>query len=237
MRYAPWYEGVLAAIDFESTGNNPREDRPVQIAAVLADVVGVDPLPGSYVSLVNPGKRISREAFEVHGISQEQAETGLSPSVMVEDLTKWVAACNMLHIPIVIFNAPFDYTLALAEGYRAGMLDSVRSVFDDSTLLDPHVINQYYKPNSTKRKLTRLVSEDNFLGQAHDACRDAMAAIHLIRDQASQYQELSNMTAQELANKMKEWDEEARININTSRTRAGKRELPQRSWPLLERYQ
>lgn len=61
--------GNLMVFDFETTGDNPRSARAVQMAALLVSAQGE---VTEYETLCDPGIPIGREAQAVHGISAEQ---------------------------------------------------------------------------------------------------------------------------------------------------------------------
>lgn len=229
----PWYEGVIAGLDFETTGVDPRKDRPVQVAAVLADQVGITPLPGSFTMTVNPGMEIDPGAMKVHGITQEQADNGASPEIMVDSLLVWLQGIAALDIPLVIFNAEFDWTLMLAEIYRAGH-DPGMDMLGDIKLLDPSLMETEMTRRTYRRKLTEL-TVGKFLGDAHDATNDAMAAIELARDLALKWPRLRMMSAGAIAVSMKGWNSEWSHRYNAARKGQGKWEIPVGQWPIAPR--
>ena len=73
------YEGLITALDLETTGIDPLNDRIVQAAPVF---VGPDGTigPESWTGIVDPGVDIPAGASAVHGITTKIArERGVSP--------------------------------------------------------------------------------------------------------------------------------------------------------------
>jgi hypothetical protein len=107
----PLAEIPLVSIDTETTGRDPRNDRIVEIACVV--LLGGE-IVDKQVWLVNPGRPIPKEAFDVHGISDEDVESAPPFSELVSDL----AQAMKDKVPVA-YNAEFDQVALLAELDRA----------------------------------------------------------------------------------------------------------------------
>lgn len=75
--------GNICFIDFETTGNNPLYDNPLEFGAILID--NDFNIIKEFESFVNPDKkvRITDIAFEIHGIDYERLRNEPAPSEML----------------------------------------------------------------------------------------------------------------------------------------------------------
>lgn len=71
----PWRQGAYAALDFESTGMNPREDEVIQIGLVPVNGDAVM-LGGAWASWVRPTRAFAGSALTIHGLSFERLAGG-----------------------------------------------------------------------------------------------------------------------------------------------------------------
>ncbi|HEY8944054.1 MAG TPA: 3'-5' exonuclease [Polyangiaceae bacterium] len=97
----------MVSIDTETTGRDPNSDRIVEIACVSWDGTGVCRRKSW---LVNPGRPIPKEAFDVHGISDEQvADQPAFAQIAEEVLAEMDRA-----VPLA-YNAEYDRKVLHAE--------------------------------------------------------------------------------------------------------------------------
>jgi DNA polymerase-3 subunit epsilon len=101
----------LVAIDTETTGKDPSVDRIVEIACVVWQNGSVI---RSQYWLVNPGVPIPREAFEVHGIGDDDVRDKPTFAQIVDQLFEALAGA----VPVA-YNAEFDRAFLTAELMRA----------------------------------------------------------------------------------------------------------------------
>ena len=103
-----WFENTLLALDLETTGLDPIEDRIVQAAVVL--VPGDGTLSDqSWDSIVDPGVPIPVDASNIHGITTERArQEGMPPLEALRRMARFIDDPAKGGVPLVIFNAPFD---------------------------------------------------------------------------------------------------------------------------------
>ena len=90
----------IVAIDTETTGRDPASDRVVEVACVRWER-GEIVLRKTW--LVNPGRPIPKEAFDVHGISDETVKDAPTFDAIVPELLEALAGA----IPLA-YNAEFD---------------------------------------------------------------------------------------------------------------------------------
>ncbi|RKX45519.1 MAG: 3'-5' exonuclease [Verrucomicrobia bacterium] len=95
------------AFDLETTGVKPKEDRVVEIGAVLFEgSLAVK----SYGTLIDPGIPVPPEASAVNGISDDMLR---GKPRMVDVLGEFADFCGDL--PLVAHNAPFDFKFLLED--------------------------------------------------------------------------------------------------------------------------
>jgi DNA polymerase-3 subunit epsilon len=167
----PLAEIPLVSIDTETTGRDPRNDRIVEIACVV--LLGGE-IVDKQVWLVNPGRPIPKEAFDVHGISDEDVESAPPFSELVSDL----AQAMKDKVPVA-YNAEFDQVALLAELDRAKNVPRKKPpAFRPGTAwLDPLVWARELYKEEKSRSLGAIAGLLNVqLEQAHRATDDAAAA-------------------------------------------------------------
>jgi DNA polymerase III subunit epsilon len=173
---APWTSLPLLAIDTETTGISPFEDRVVEVAAV--DVLPDGSVTGEWSTIVDPGIEIPEGAAEVHGITTERARAeGVAPAealaALAERIWQHIDAHRGL-AALAMFNGRFDWPLILEESARHHV-----DMPCFAGILDPYLIDRMadrYRPG--KRQLTLVADHYGVdLGdQAHGALADATAA-------------------------------------------------------------
>jgi len=126
MMNLPMRENVdsFVALDVETTGLDARLHRVVEIALVRFES-GVE--AEAWSSLVNPECNIPPEATAIHGISDRDA-AGAPTFIELAP----VIAGRMSGLPLLAYNAPFDFGFVQVEMARAG-----RTVPPPAAWLDP----------------------------------------------------------------------------------------------------
>lgn len=165
----------IVAIDTETTGREPDTDRVVEVACVVWRGGRV---ASRHAWLVNPGRPIPKESFDVHGISDD--EVADKPS-FAEIAHEMLAALEGA-VPLA-YNAEFDRAFLNAELARG----SVRNESPPPACrkgvewLDPLIwARELYKMEKGKslgEMCGRLGIE---IGQAHRATDDAEAALQVL---------------------------------------------------------
>lgn len=172
----PMSDVVLVAIDTETTGRDPAVDRVVEIACVVWK-------QGSTVVrhewLVNPGQPIPKEAFDVHGIGDDDVRDKPGFAGIVDELLDVLEAA----VPLA-YNAEFDRRFLLAELERAGhaarqLPPACRKGIE---WVDPLVwareLQRHEKSKALGEVCARLGIE---IAQAHRATDDAEAALAVLQ--------------------------------------------------------
>lgn len=163
----------VVAIDTETTGRDPSTDRVVEVACVRWER-GEVVLRKSW--LVNPGRPIPKEAFDVHGISDDAVKDAPTFDAIVPELIEALHGA----IPLA-YNAEFDRKQLMAEIGRVGAPPAPPPAFQKNVeWLDPLVwareLHKLEKSRALSEVAARLGIE---LNQAHRATDDAEAALHV----------------------------------------------------------
>lgn len=154
----------FAALDLETTGLDPLNDRIVEAAAVIFR--GGETID-TFETLVNPGLRITPALTAIHGITNSMVKGAPTPSEAVSTLAGFVG-----ERPLVIQNAPFDM----------GFIDTVRresfSGQLDNDLFDTCRLAPVIFPGLSSYSLGSLARALGVpTGRSHRALDDSMAAM------------------------------------------------------------
>jgi DNA polymerase III subunit epsilon len=165
----------MVAIDTETTGRDPGIDRIVEIACVVWR-------DGSITSsrhwLVNPGIPIPKEAFDVHGIGDDDVRAQPAFGAIVEELLEELRGA----VPVA-YNAEFDRGFLNAELLRAGaMRDGAppacrRGIEWIDPLVWARELHKFEKGKSLGEVCARLGIQ---IARAHRATDDAEAALRVL---------------------------------------------------------
>lgn len=215
---AHWTELPCLALDTETTSKYPFEARIVEIGTVLVHADGST--SDQWRQLVDPGCEIPDEAAAIHGISTEQArDEGCDPAWALMQLAERVIDHVRDHeaqAGIVIFNAPYDLPLIIAECGRngidwpcfAGILDPLtidrvcdywrRDAIHHRPVAHTHEggFEQARAHRNGNRKLIRLADLYGVeLGDAaHGAVADATASGQILWKQVERFPKLADNT-------------------------------------------
>jgi DNA polymerase III subunit epsilon len=199
-RDLPDWAKQLAVFDLETTGLDLTSSR---IVTACVAVVG----PSGEVSqlhewLVNPGIEIPAAATSVHGITTEKAiAEGLAAESAIPEI---VEKLNLLNrsMPLVAFNAPYDFTILQNEALRHGT-----SALRPNPVIDPLVIDRKLRFGAGKRNLISLCEIYGVkFTDAHNSTADALAAGKIALAQAAKYAEL-NQAASKVHDLQIKWSE------------------------------
>lgn len=186
-----WHTGRLALFDIESSGIDPHRDRIVT-AALIGVGGGQTTSPQSW--LLNPGIQIPQGAIDVHGITNEEAATGMDASAGVVQIACAMLVASQSGVPIVGHNVVYDLTLLHAELVRHGHVGLAADIAAIRPVIDTQIIEKHldpYRPKEpkawTKRpaetcgshtlvECCRLWGVELSAEDAHGAEADALAA-------------------------------------------------------------
>lgn len=181
--YAPdWHERSLASFDIEASGVDPHGDRMVTwaFAIVAPDGEVVD----KYSGLILPEDfEVPDGAAQVHGWTTDKLREHPDAVPLLDALQMIVvlmAKAEMVGKPVVIYNAPFDTTMLLAECERRNY-PKPRALLE-GPIVDPLVLDKW--TDRWRKGSRRLADVAKLYGvelgdDAHDAAADAVAAARL----------------------------------------------------------
>ncbi len=167
----PWWESPLVGFDLETTGPDPDTARIVTACAVTVEPDG---RTAPVTWLVNPGIEIPAEATAVHGITTAQArEDGWPAERAIREIVSILRTCAL---PVVAFNAAYDFTVLDREARRHGI-----EPLDPHPVIDPYVLDkQVDRYRRGGRKLVDVARHYGVdLDNAHTAEADAVAAVRI----------------------------------------------------------
>lgn len=174
LKLPEWLE-TIAVFDTETTGLNLAQDRIVTAALHRMNANG-DLLPGGFDWVMNPGIPIPEVASKVHGFYDKDVQDAMPAEEGVRQIVAAIQACFDEGIPVLAYNAAYDFTILHYEALRhnAGPLNY-------GTVIDPLVIDKTIdKYRKGKRNLVSAAERYQVqLLAAHTAKDDAVAAGHV----------------------------------------------------------
>ena len=212
-----WPDGVIASFDIETTGLSPESDEIIQVAILYIDRDG-RVLPNSWTSIVNPGRPSSPQAFAVHGITDDRAaREGISAGDAAREILIRLRAVADDHIPLVVYNAPFDLGFMHVRASRFG------TVLPELIVIDPLVCDRALDARRTgSRTLGAVAAYYGCTADGlHDAQNDAAVAVAIARAIAQKYPHIGQSTLIDLHRQQSIWS-------RGQRGAAG--------WPVPDRY-
>ena len=224
---AVWHEGILATLDLETTGLDPLTARIVQAALLLVGPDGTVHAE-SWTGIVDPGIEVPSEASAIHGITTEIARArGGRAADALPQLVDLLGRIADRALPLVIYNAPFDWPLLIAEARRANV--AVPQV----PIIDPLVCDRAMdRFRSGRRRLADVAQHyGGRLDHAHDATADAVAAVAIARAIASRFADVGMRTPGELQPLQAEWFADWAHGLSEFRG-----ERVDAGWPLPESF-
>jgi DNA polymerase-3 subunit epsilon len=199
-----WSRNTLIALDLETTGLDPLDDRIVQAAVVVVAEDGTVS-DQSWDGIVDPGVPIPAEASNIHGITTERARReGMPPVEALQVIARLINDAADREIPLVIYNAPFDWPFVLAEAQRHGVQTGTPEIIDP--LVIDRAVDRYRKGSRRLEVVAAHYRHD--VGQVHNARADAVAAAAIARAIAARFPEIGNLTTRALQPLQVSWHAE-----------------------------
>jgi DNA polymerase-3 subunit epsilon len=199
-----WHD-ELGVFDLETTGIDVESARIVSAHVGVIDEAGL--LVERFDWIVDPGVEIPEEATAVHGITTERARAEGRPAA--EAVIEIVAALRGIlarGIPVVAYNAAYDFTLLNREAVRYGIIP----LAEPSPIVDPLVIDKAvdkYRRGKRTLEITAGFYGVN-LADAHDAGADAIAAGRVAQAMARIHAEALALDAAALHLAQVQWSQE-----------------------------
>ncbi|WP_236975230.1 3'-5' exonuclease [Membranihabitans maritimus] len=166
----------LCFLDIEATGLHVIHDRIVQLALIKYPKDGSDPT--EYVALVNPGRPISEEAFNVHGISEQMVKDKPYFKDIAEEVLSFIGDADLSG-----YNSNrFDIPMLMEELDRAGFPLDMSS----RKTIDVMRIFTKMEPRTLSAAVKFYTGEE--MENAHDALEDVRATVDVLKGQLSRYE-------------------------------------------------
>ena len=222
----------VGVFDLETTGIDVAEDR------IVTAYVGLLDASGNVIHeehwLADPGMEIPAGATEVHGITTAHARANGRPArEVVAEVTAALRTLLSAGIPVVAYNAAYDFSLLKYEGERHGLapLDSPAPV------IDPLVIDKTLdKYRAGKRTLDVVAAHYAVpLESAHEASADAIAAGRVALALAERYADRLPEDVLELHTRQIGWAREQAASLTEYFIRIGRIEASEvldGAWPV-----
>lgn len=174
----------VGVFDLETTGVDVEHDRIVTAHVGVLDAKGRQIAARSWIA--DPGIPIPDGAAAIHGFSTERVRREGRPSPeVVAEVAGSLRALLSQGVPVVAYNASYDFSLLFHECLRHG----VEPLVDPSPVIDPLVIDKAVD-RYRRGKRTLEVVADHYavpLDDAHEASADAVAAGRLAQALARRY--------------------------------------------------
>ncbi len=198
----PEWARLIGVFDLETTGVDVENDR------IVTAHVGVLDADGHVVDardwLADPGVEIPAGAAAIHGISTERARAEGAPAPrVVAEVVEALSALFAAGIPVVAYNAPFDFSMLKNEAVRHG----VAPIHAPSPVIDPLVVDKTFDRYRRGKRTLSVVAEHYAvpLDAAHEACADAVAAGRLALALAEKFGPWMPSTLDELHTRQIAW--------------------------------
>ncbi len=154
--------------------------------------------------LADPGVPIPEGATAIHGITTERARAEGRPArEVVAEVLDALRALFDAGIPVVAYNAPYDFSLLKYEALRHGLAP----IDAPSPVIDPLVVDKTYDRWRRGKRTLSVVAEHYAvrLDGAHEASADAIAAGRVAQALAERFAPWLPATASELHTRQIAW--------------------------------
>ena len=226
----PEWAKQIAVFDLETTGLDLTDARIVTACAVELDASG-NVVGTNSEWLANPGIEIPTQASDVHGVTTEIAvREGRPADVVIAELLATLRDFFARGLPVVAYNAPYDFTILHYEALRYG-LEPLKL----GSVIDPLVIDKFKdKYRKGKRRLENAAEFYQVpLEDAHNATADAVAAGRVAQAIARRWADELPATAGELHDAQIGWSEAIDADFESYMRRSVNPDFTAtRGWPL-----
>ena len=218
----------IAVFDLETTGLDLREARIVTACAVELDASG-NIVGRDLEWLADPGIEIPEVAASVHGVTTEIArEKGRPAADVVAEIVATLRGYFERGIPVVAYNAPYDFTILFHEAVRHGL----EPIENPRPVIDPLVLDKHFdRYRSGKRRLENAAIQYGVsLTDAHNATADAVAAGRVAQAIFAKYPMPQDVN--ELHDAQVLWSKEQDISFAEFMVKKDPTFTPTFGWPL-----
>lgn len=226
----PDWSRRLAVFDLETTGLDLREARIVTACALEIDENG-QVIGENFEWLADPGIEIPEAASNVHGVTTELARAnGRVAKEVVAELLATLSGFFAKGIPVVAYNAPYDFTILHFEALRHGL----EPLFDPKPVIDPLVIDKFVDTYRSGKRTLGVAAKTYgvSLDDAHNATADAVAAGRVAQAIAKRYAGKLPDDVAVLHNSQIEWSASQDASYEKFRRGSAPEFTVQRGWPV-----
>lgn len=226
----PEWAKKLGVFDLETTGLDLTDARIVTACAVELNEAG-EVVGENSEWLADPVIEIPEQAAAVHGVTTEIARRDGRPAAeVVRELLDRLQGFFDRGIPVVAYNAPYDFTILHFEALRHGF----EPLKNPGPILDPLVIDKF--KDRYRRGKRRLENAAEFyqvsLDDAHNATADAVAAGRVAQAIARRWASELPATAQELHDLQIGWSDANDSSFEEFMRKQNPSFVITRGWPL-----
>lgn len=197
-----WAKSIMV-FDTETTGLDLTQARIVTACVAQLDEAGKLVGPAQEW-LADPEIEIPEAASNVHGVTTEFARAaGRDAKQVVAEIIESLRQSQQRGIPIVAYNAPYDFTILHWEAIRHGL-----DPLEPTLVLDPLVIDKFADQYRKGKRRLEVVAEYYKvpLDDAHNATADAVAAGRVLQAIARAQAAKLRYSLPELHAKQVEWE-------------------------------
>lgn len=226
----PKWSKRLAVFDLETTGLDLREARIVTACALEIDENGLI-VGENFEWLANPGIEIPVAASNVHGVTTEMAQAnGRSAKDVVFELINTLNGFFAKGLPVVAYNAPYDFTILHFEALRHGL----EPIAEPKPVIDPLVLDKFVDTYRSGKRTLQVAAKiyGVSLDEAHNATADAVAAGRVAQAIARRYADKLPEDAGVLHNSQIEWSASQDASYEKFRRASSPEFTVQRGWPV-----
>lgn len=181
-------DDTYVALDLETTGLNPRQDRIIEIGAVLVEN---GTIKNSFSTFVNPHRILPEKVVEITGITQNETDHAPEMSEILTVLSDFIGDRSLLGHSIL-----FDYAFLKRAFVNAGMEFEKKGI-------DTLKLSRKYLADLPSRRLPDLCAYYSISQQAHRALEDARAAHFLYQKLKTDFYEKEVFQPRQLIYKVK----------------------------------
>lgn len=221
-----WHELPRAAFDLETTGRNPFDARIVTASIILVN--GRGDVRRTHEWLADPGVPIPVDASEIHGITTAYARSeGLPAAQVTREIRSVLADLFAADIPVLAFNASYDFTVLAAECQRHGV-----AALAPLPVIDPYILDkQVDRYRRGKRTLTAMSEHYGVpLTDAHTSAADVLATLGVASELARRFPQLQ-APAQQLHEAQVNWASEQAASFQEYLRRRNPEATVDGRWP------
>ncbi|PPB50842.1 DNA polymerase III subunit epsilon [Arthrobacter pityocampae] len=223
-----WHEGPRAGFDLETTGRDPLTARIVTATIVLVD--GNGRVLEHHEWLADPGIDIPEGAAAIHGVTTAHARAhGLPAGEVVHGISAVLARLFAAGIPVLAFNARYDFTVLAQEGHRHAV-----PVPAPWPVIDPYVMDkQADRYRRGKRTLTAMCEHYSIpFENAHTSAADVLATLRVGAVLAERFAFLRR-PATDLHASLVVWADRQAANFEEYLRRTEPDAVIERAWPVI----